>query len=98
MKKALVFESQIVQIEAASFPVAPELIWFDVADDVSMDTHMFNGVEVVVKPASPPTYRQLRAAAYPSFADQFDSIFHRGLDAWKAEIQYIKNKYPKEVA
>ena len=46
----------------------------------------------------PPTYSELRAAAYPSFADQFDSIFHRGIDAWKAEIQYIKNKYPKEVA
>ena len=44
------------------------------------------------------TYSELRAAAYPSFADQFDTIFHGGLDAWKAEIQYIKNKYPKEVA
>ena len=43
-------------------------------------------------------YAELRAAAYPSFADQFDTIFHGGLDAWKAEIQYIKNKYPKEVA
>ena len=45
-----------------------------------------------------PTYSELRAAAYPSFADQFDTIFHGGIDAWKAEIQYIKNKYPKEVA
>ena len=45
-----------------------------------------------------PTYQELRAAAYPSFADQFDTIFHGGIDAWKAEIQYIKNKYPKEVA
>ena len=99
MKKALVFESQIVQIEAVSFPVSPELIWVDVADDVSMDTHIFNGVEVVVKPAPPPTtYQELRAAAYPSFADQFDTIFHGGLDAWKAEIQVTKNKYPKEVA
>jgi hypothetical protein len=43
------------------------------------------------------TYSELRAAAYPSFADQFDSIFHGGLDAWKAEIQVTKNKYPKEV-
>ena len=43
----------------------------------------------------PPTYSELRAAAYPSFADQFDTIFHGGLDAWKAEIQVTKNKYPK---
>ena len=46
----------------------------------------------------PPTYSELRAAAYPSFADQFDTIFHGGIDAWKAEIQVTKNKYPKEVA
>ena len=46
----------------------------------------------------PLTYSELRAAAYPSFADQFDTIFHGGLDAWKAEIQVTKNKYPKEVA
>jgi hypothetical protein len=36
-----------------------------------------------------------RQAEYPSFADQFDKIFHEGLDAWKAEIQAIKDKYPK---
>ena len=40
-------------------------------------------------------YVALRAAAYPSFADQFDTIFHGGIDAWKAEIQVTKNKYPK---
>ena len=52
----------------------------------------------VVEPIPvPPTYQELRAAAYPSFADQFDTIFHGGIDAWKAEIQYIKTKYPKEV-
>ena len=43
-------------------------------------------------------YQQLRAAAYPSFADQFDTIFHGGLDAWKAEIQAVKTKYKKEAA
>ena len=41
------------------------------------------------------TYSELRAAAYPSFADQFDTIFHGGIDAWKAEIQAVKTKYPK---
>ena len=46
----------------------------------------------------PPTYQELRAAAYPPIVDQLDTIFHGGLDAWKAEIQVTKNKYPKEVA
>lgn len=40
-------------------------------------------------------YKELRAAEYPSFADQFDTIFHEGIDAWKAQIQAVKDKYPK---
>lgn len=43
----------------------------------------------------PNAYKTLRAAEYPSFADQFDTIFHNGLDAWKEQIQAIKDKYPK---
>jgi len=37
-----------------------------------------------------------RAKAYPSFADQFDTIFHEGIDAWKAQIQAVKDRFPKE--
>ena len=36
------------------------------------------------------TYAELRAAAYPRIQDQLDTIYHKGLDAWKAEIQAIK--------
>jgi len=43
----------------------------------------------------PEAYKYARAAEYPSFADQFDKIFHEGIDAWKAEIQAVKDKYPK---
>jgi hypothetical protein len=46
----------------------------------------------------PPTYAELRAAAYPPIVDQLDTIFHGGLDAWKAEIQAVKTQFPKEVA
>ena len=46
----------------------------------------------------PPTYSELRAAAYPPIVDQLDTIFHGGLDAWKAEIQAVKTQFPKEVA
>jgi hypothetical protein len=41
------------------------------------------------------TYAQKRAAEYPSFADQFDLLYHGGIDAWKATIQTVKAKYPK---
>lgn len=41
------------------------------------------------------TYADKRRAEYPSFGDQMDKIFNDGLDAWKAEIQAVKDKYPK---
>jgi hypothetical protein len=41
-------------------------------------------------------YKNLRAKAYPSYADQFDTIFHEGIDAWKAQIQAVKDRFPKE--
>jgi len=40
-------------------------------------------------------YQRKRAKAYPSIADQLDTIYHGGLDAWKASIQAIKEEYPK---
>lgn len=42
------------------------------------------------------SYADKRTAEYPSFADQFDLLFHGGVDAWKAVIQAVKDKYPKE--
>jgi len=40
-------------------------------------------------------YQRLRQREYPSFADQFDLLYHGGYDAWKAVIDDVKNKYPK---
>jgi hypothetical protein len=42
------------------------------------------------------TYAEKRKMAYPSFADQFDVLYHDGYDAWKTAIKSIKDKYPKE--
>ena len=41
------------------------------------------------------TYREKRWAEYPSAGEQFDMIYHQGIDAWKAMIDEIKAKYPK---
>ena len=41
-------------------------------------------------------YQRDRAEEYPSMADQLDDIYHNGIDAWKATIKTIKDKYPKE--
>ena len=40
-------------------------------------------------------YKEQRALAYPSIADQLDKIYHEGIDAWKAQIAAVKNQYPK---
>jgi hypothetical protein len=40
-------------------------------------------------------YRQKRINEYPKIEDQLDTIYHEGLDAWKTQIQEIKNRYPK---
>lgn len=40
-------------------------------------------------------YQRQRAQEYPSIADQLDTLYHDGLDAWKAQIKSIKDKYPK---
>ena len=40
-------------------------------------------------------YKEKRASEYPSFEDQFDLIYHSGIDAWKAKIKETKDKYAK---
>jgi hypothetical protein len=40
-------------------------------------------------------YQRQRAQAYPSMADQLDTIYHEGIDAWKAQIAAVKQEYPK---
>ena len=51
-----------------------------------------------LRPKYVPTYKDLRAQAYPSIPDQLDTIFHSGLDGWKETIQAVKTKYPKELS
>ena len=41
------------------------------------------------------TYTEARAEEYPPIVDQLDKIYHNGIDAWKADIKAIKDKYPK---
>ena len=41
------------------------------------------------------SYKSKRRDEYPSVVDQLDKIYHSGIDAWKADIKAIKDKYPK---
>ena len=76
--------------------------WYSTADGVlhwiSKDTTAPTEEEIAAK------LTELKAAAkhklqrqeeYPSWEDQLDKIYHSGIDAWKADIKTIKDKYPK---
>jgi len=55
-------------------------------------------VDVVEPKVVPPTYSELRAKAYPSFADQADMQYWdhvNGTNNWELAIAAIKAKYPK---
>ena len=41
------------------------------------------------------SYTDARRAEYPPLEDQLDKIYHSGVNAWKADIKVIKDKYPK---
>jgi hypothetical protein len=43
----------------------------------------------------PDAYKYQRATAYPSIADQLDTLYHGGYDAWKATITAVKEEFPK---
>jgi hypothetical protein len=40
-------------------------------------------------------YQRKRKDEYPSFEDQFDDLYHNGIDGWKAKIKVVKDKYAK---
>ena len=46
--------------------------------------------------ADPKHYGIRRRLEYPALEEQLDYIYHKGVDAWKADIiDPIKKKYPK---
>jgi hypothetical protein len=81
----------------AIYKLYPQVVWID----EGLGPHDKDGNKVEIDLAlvnawvDPETYKYQRAAEYPSFADQFDTLYHGGYDAWKAQIDAIKLKYPK---
>lgn len=59
-------------------------------EEVNAERERLNQLEVARQ------YQYDRVSAYPSFAEQFDILFHQGYDGWKAVIQSVKDTYPKK--
>jgi len=84
---------------SAKFSVVSEdvkqITWYD-------DTTPISEADILAKQKELQTaydnnaYQRSRATEYPSIADQLDDIYHNGVDAWKATIKTVKDKYPKE--
>ena len=66
--------------------------WEQFVDDI-----FTNGIGIVegADYVGVTTYTEARAEEYPPIVDQLDKIYHSGIDAWKADIKAIKDKYPK---
>jgi len=77
---------QVVSIDGEM----PDAIAFDIdGNEVEYD---LSEVQAWV---APDTYKLLRHQEYPSIKDQLDILYHEGYDGWKAQIQAVKDKYPK---
>lgn len=72
-----------------------DIEWFDNKIDKPTEAELIAESERIKSEYANNEYQRKRAAEYPSFADQFDTLYHGGYDAWKAQIDAIKAKYPK---
>ena len=64
--------------------------------DVTVEQSIIDAARKAIDDAYAGTkYQRDREAEYPTWQDQLDKIYHSGIDAWKADIKAIKDKYPK---
>ena len=73
-----------------------QLTWLDTEQTKPTEEEVVQKIAELTYQKEVEVYKEQRAAEYPPYADQFDKIFHQGIDAWKADIQAIKDKYPKQ--
>jgi rhodanese-related sulfurtransferase len=71
------------------------LVWLDTDQTKPTEEEVVAEVARLQAEYEAQEYQRQRAAEYPSFADQFDLLYHGGYDAWKAAIDAVKVKYPK---
>ena len=72
------------------------LEWLDETQTKPTEEEVIQKIAELTYQKEVEVYKQQRAAEYPSYADQFDKIYHSGVNAWKSQIRSIKDKYPKQ--
>lgn len=88
-----------VKSEESKFEVHESFEWVEGPDmeegKTVSDYEYLEDNGIALKSSPDVSYEIHRRFNYPSFADQFDLLYHGGYDAWKAEITKIKEQYPK---
>ena len=80
----------------SSFSVEGEIInWGDTNNAQPTQQEIDDKIAELQAEYDANQYQRDRAVAYPSIADQLDKIYHSGIDAWKADIKAVKDKFPK---
>jgi hypothetical protein len=74
-----------------------EVVWLDEEQDQPTEEEIVQKIAELEYTEEVEVYKKVRAKAYPVMSEQLDKIFHEGIDAWKAEIQAIKDAHPKAV-
>jgi hypothetical protein len=72
-----------------------ELEWLDTEQTRPTDAEISAEIVRLQTEYDSNEYQRNRVNEYPSIADQLDTLYHSGLDAWKAQIKTVKDKYPK---
>lgn len=80
MKKALIDPNgNFVEVAASEFPVAAPFFWVDVADDVTPQTHVYDGSAIIVRPAP----LRDEAAMIASVKAEAQRRIYAEIPAWK---------------
>ena len=85
----------------AIYTLYPEAVKTKVKSDTEMYAWDKEGKEIeldldaINNWVDPEAYKDKRKKEYPLWNEQLDNIYHNGIDAWKADIKAIKDKYPK---
>ena len=71
--------------------------WMDTEQTQPTQEEIVQKIAEIAYTEEVESYKEVRAKAYPVMSEQLDKIFHEGIDAWKTEIQAIKDTHPKAV-
>ena len=71
------------------------LNWNSQDQDKPTEEEFNNAVTAYKAEFDAQAYARARKDEYPSYAEQFDILYHKGVAGLKAELKKTKDKYPK---